>query len=164
MNSIYSNVKEITVPGMVLAQYAVISRYPEDDSLSHLEEWITKCGLRQESAEIIRIIGWDFPFVSEEQRNILNMRGYVSACILPDGYKTECEGAEIIRVEQSRYAVLTITDPHRDSLRIIPNGYKKLFEYIENNQTVQLKEDCGSFEEEYSRGGIQYMDIYVPIK
>ena len=48
-------------------------------------------GMSQESAlaqanRPLRMIGWDFPFVSKEQQNRLGLRGYAAGWILPEGF------------------------------------------------------------------------------
>lgn len=37
-------------------------------------------------------IGWDFPFVSLEQKNRFGLNGYVAAYILPQGFETTYPG------------------------------------------------------------------------
>lgn len=162
MDNTYSEVIIKTVPKMVLAQYAVISRYPETDAAIHMENWINNSGIRKKTNEELRLIGWDFPFISDEQLGF-GMRGYVSACILPEKINYDPEDMEIAEIAENRYATLTIKEPHIDALRIIPNGYKKIFDYIENNGITQSWENRVTFEEEYTRGDTRYLDIYIPI-
>jgi len=164
MEVVYSEVTVRIVPEMSLAQYAVVSSSPEADAIAHILDWSEKSGLTREISGKPRVIGWDFPFVSEEQREVFGMRGYVAACVLPDGFISDCEGAEIVRVAENRYASVTVAGPRDDSLRRIPNGYKKIFEFIEQSDFAQSWDSRVSFEEEYSVDGVCYMDIYVPIK
>ncbi len=164
--SIYSEVIIKTVPGMKIAQYAVISKSPEKDATTHMERWANACGLSEREDYHPRIIGWDFPFLSKEQTEVFGMRGYVSAVVLPDGVVPECDidGADIVDVPENRYVMLTVTDPHSDSFRNIPNGYRLLFEYIEQHNLTQSWDGRIAFEEEYVMNDVPYMDIYVPIR
>ena len=164
MKDIYSEATIKIVPEMTLAQHAVVSNSPETDAVSHILCWADKNGLSEETGSQPRILGWDFPFVSDEQREVFGMRGYVAACVLSKEFKADFEGADIVKVEENRYVSVTITEPREDSLRKIPNGYKKAFEFIESNGLVQSWDGRVSFEEEYSVDGVRYMDVYVPIE
>ena len=70
----YSEVSLADVPAMRLARYVVISPQPERDVQLVLEHWAKESGLA-ELRQPLRMIGWDFPFVSKEQQNRLGLRG-----------------------------------------------------------------------------------------
>jgi len=164
MQEIYSEVRIKIIPEMTLAQYAVVSLSPEIDASVHMLRWAERHSLAGEKGDGPRIIGWDFPFVSAEQRDVFGMRGYVAACVLPAGFSADGEDAEIVKVAENRYAYITVRQPREDSLRRIPNSYKRIFEYIERNGLKQAWDARVSFEEEYASDGQSYMDIHVPIE
>lgn len=70
-NEAYSDIKIVTVDAFRYISYAVISREPEEDAITHVEGWAKHLKI-----ENPHIIGWDFPKVSQEQRNVFHMRGY----------------------------------------------------------------------------------------
>ena len=45
--------------------------------------------LKDNGIEVPRVIGWDFPNLSQEQINVFNMHGYTAALIMPDGVLPE---------------------------------------------------------------------------
>lgn len=50
-----------------MASYVIISQDPESDALEHMDRWAKNCGLKERCPDV-KMIGWDFPFVSQEQR------------------------------------------------------------------------------------------------
>ncbi len=76
----YTNLRVETVPAFRYIKHAVISSEPEGDAIDRIYTIARKCGV-----EHPRVIGWDFPKVSQEQINVFNMHGYEAAWILPDG-------------------------------------------------------------------------------
>ena len=125
-------------------------------------------GMSQESAlaqanRPLRMIGWDFPFVSKEQQNRLGLRGYAAGWILPEGFEPRSPGMELISQSAARYAKLTVSDPFREAFDRIPKGYQRILSYLGANG---FKESHGSeflpcFEEVYEQEGVTYMDIYI---
>lgn len=79
-NKAYSDIRIVTVEPFRYISYVVISCEPEDDAISHVEGWAKHLKI-----ENPYVIGWDFPQVSQEQRNVFNMRGYRAALILDEG-------------------------------------------------------------------------------
>ena len=76
----YTNLRVETVPAFRYIKHAVISSDPEGDAIDRVRSIARSCGVDQP-----RVIGWDFPKVSQEQSNVFNMHGYEAAWILPDG-------------------------------------------------------------------------------
>lgn len=93
---VYSPVRMEEVPGFLMARYVIISANPEDDANGYIKAWMARSGLQGS-----KMIGWDFPFVSVEQQNRFNLRGYVAACVLPDGFEAKCPGVEIAIQERA---------------------------------------------------------------
>lgn len=137
-NKAYTNIRVEKIPAFSYIRYAVISGEPE-------------------------IIGWDFPFVSQEQINVYHTHGYVAACILPENINIDC--SEIIKQESQEYAIITIKAPFSEPFMLIPNAYKTLARYIEVNGFREKKENetLSCFEREYKKEGISYMDVYIAV-
>ncbi len=158
-NEAYTNIRIEMVPSFKYVKYEVISVEPEDDAKKHIQDWAALSGI-----ENPEIIGWDFPFVSQEQINVYHLHGYTAACIIPKNSPIESlEG--IIQPDQD-YAVITIIEPFQSPFTIIPNAYKTLMRYIEVNgfHHKQSKEILSCFEKEYNKDGISYMDVYIAIQ
>lgn len=164
-NGIYSDVRIKKVPAFRMACYAVVSQDPENDAKEHMRQWAEKSGISLTNPEA-KLIGWDFPFVSSEQQNRFGMHGYTSAVILPEGLKADQPGvqrAHIMENEEADYAVITIREPFVQPFERIPNAYKKIMDFLHANNFREKPRDrvIGCFEYEYSRGGIEYMDVYM---
>jgi transcriptional regulator with XRE-family HTH domain len=160
----YSDIRIETIERFRMARYVVISPEPENDSIAHMEKWLSESGLLDYPGYKPRLIGWDFPFLSTEQINVYGLRGYVSAYIIPENFTPLCGGAEIAWQDRDTYAVITITDPFRDAFDLIPNAYKTMLAYIKKHK-LEMKacENRICFEEVYEHEGIQYMDVHIPI-
>jgi transcriptional regulator with XRE-family HTH domain len=155
-NEAYTNIRVEKVPAFRYIGYSVISVEPEDDAIKHVHDWAISCGIKKPE-----IIGWDFPFVSQEQNNVYHMHGYAAACILPEEFQTDC--SEIITQASQEYAIITIKDPFSAPFTLIPNAYKTLMRYMEVNglRYKQVKEILSCFEKEYEKEGISFMDVYI---
>ena len=79
---IYSKVQIKRIAPFKMARYVMISWNPESDVNEYMEKWAVNSGLKAANPNA-RMIGWDFPFVSQEQQNRFGMHGYVAAYILP---------------------------------------------------------------------------------
>lgn len=158
-NEAYTNIHVEMVPSFQYVKYEVISSEPEDDAKKHIYDWAVLNGI-----ENPEIIGWDFPFVSQEQINVYHMHGYVAACIIPENFEVECQ--EKIIQEHHQYAVITIKEPFKAPFMLIPDAYKTLMRYMEVNNLnhKQGKEILSCFEKEYYEDGISYMDVYIDIE
>lgn len=155
----YTNIRVEKAPTFRYVRYAIISKNPEDDAKKHVKDWAISCGM-----EHPEIIGWDFPFVSQEQINIYHMHGYAAACIIPKDFNTAC--SEIVTQASQQYVAITIKEPFRAPFSMIPNAYKTLMCYKEVNglRHKQTKEVLPCFEKEYDLDGISYMDVYIAIE
>jgi len=158
----FSPVSVVRVPGFTLGRYVIISPQPEEDVQLYLAHWAQKSGLMQWPGAR-RQIGWDFPFVSMEQKNRFGLRGYAAGWILPEGFEPKCQGVELYRQGETHYARLTVREPFRAAFDRIPKGYQRILDYLgangfkENHGTEFL----GCFEEVYEKDGVTCMDIYV---
>lgn len=167
MDGSYSGITVKTVEGFRMALYVIISPNPEDDVIGYMESWAKNSGLLDYPGYTPKRIGWNFPFVSQEQTEKFGLRGYVCAYVVPADFEPACCGTQLAFQETGRYAALTITDPFSNAFQTIPEAYQKLLGYIkENNLEMPDYEGraCFEFEEVYEKDGVTYMDVYVPIK
>lgn len=158
-NEAYLNIRIEKVDELSYIGYAVISTCPEDDAKNHI------LGVARDMAlDNPVIIGWDFPFVSQEQINVYHMHGYCAACLLTKEDSQKCK--DVITQPSAKYAVITIKDPLSNPFVLIPNAYKTLLRYMETNSIpCALKKDVlECFEKEYEMDGISYMDVYIAVK
>lgn len=164
MNDVYSEVSLTTVEKFRFARYVMISPNPENDVMEYMARWAKNSGLLDYPGYIPRQIGWDFPFVSDEQKNRYGLRGYVAAYIIPEEFKPSCDGAELAFQETDHYAKITITDPFFAPFDRIPGAYGKIFEYAAGHHIIaQSCDNRICMEELYVQEGITYMDVYVPV-
>lgn len=158
-NEAYTNIRVEKIPSFQYVSYTIVSENPEDDVKKHVKDWATYYGIKNPE-----IIGWDFPFVSQEQINVYHMHGYTAACIIPTDINKAC--SKIVAQASQEYAAITIKEPFRAPFSLIPNSYKTLMRYIKVNGLShrQPKEVLPCFEKEYDIDGVSYMDVYIAIE
>lgn len=160
-NEAYSDIRIELVKPFRYIRYAVISTKPEDDAKYHVHRWAEQMGI----ADPV-ILGWDFPFVSQEQINVHHMHGYAAALVLRDECTAVSPEAEIIDQKAQRYIAITIKRPFDEPFSLIPNAYKTLMTYMQANRIEHKEEESvlPCFEKEYCVDGIDYMDVYIAIE
>lgn len=138
------------VPGFRYVEHTVISTAPEDDAIGRMY----KCA-KENGIEAPRVIGWDFPNLSQEQINVFNMHGYTAALILPDGVNPS--GYQVKEQPAHTYAAIHVDRPFDNPFVTIPGAYHTLGDFMRTNGLVQVKEGViPCFETD---GGS--MDIYI---
>lgn len=157
----YSDIRIEEIEAFSYIKYAVISSEPEDDAIYHVRQWAKELDIEEPS-----IIGWDFPFVSQEQINVYNMHGYEAALILDEKAQNKDIKTEIIRQGRQKYIAITIKQPFLAPFHLIPNAYKVL---MTNMKINGIKPEVGSkvlscFEKEYEIDGVGYMDVYIAVE
>ena len=162
-NKAYSDIRIITVEPFRYISYAVISCEPEEDAISHVEGWAKHLKI-----ENPYVIGWDFPQVSQEQRNVFHMRGYGAALILDSERNPSDLDVEIVSQSKQNYITITLEEVSDEGeFAIIPNAYKALMTYMAING-IKEKHDSAilsCYEHEYfDNRGVKFMDIYIAIK
>lgn len=162
-NEAYSDIKIVTVEPFRYIRYAAISCEPEEDALSHVESWA-----KQLKMEDPYMIGWDFPQVSQEQRNVFHMRGYMAALILGEEQDIADIDAEIFSQDRQNYITITLKEgTDGGEFEVIPNAYKALLTHMSING-IKEKQDpsvISCYEHEYfDSKGIKFMDIYIAIE
>lgn len=163
-NPIYSEVKIRKVPGFKMARYIMISPNPEADVQAYMENWAIESGLLWANPEA-KQIGWDFPFVSQEQQTRFGLHGYAAAYVIPEGFGTQHPGVEYVQNSEAEYAVITVTEPFAQPFDRIPKGYEIIRNYLQANNLKEEQSEnvLGCFEHEYIKDGVIYMDIYVHV-
>lgn len=157
----YSDIRFETVEAFRYMKYAVISTEPEDDALNHVRVWAKELNIQNPE-----IIGWDFPLLSQEQINVLNMHGYEAALILNNEVIIDDAKAEVIKQEKQKYIAITIKQPEEAPFRLIPNAYKVLMTHMKINgiKHKEEKKIISCFEKEYDVEGVHYMDVYIAVE
>lgn len=164
--SAYSPVRIEKLERFRIARHAVISATPEDDATLSMKAWAEKSGLLDVPGYSLDMIGWDFPCLSQEQINVFNMHGYVSACVIPSDFSPRCEGAELVWQEGGSYAAITITEPFKAAFTLIPNAYKTVLDYL-REKNIPMREESTTqsfcFERVYVKNGVEYMDVFIAL-
>ena len=146
----YTNLRVEIFPAFRYVKHAVVSSEPEGDAIDRMFSIAKECGVDNP-----RVIGWDFPNVSQEQINVFNMHGYEAAWILPDGVNPS--NLEIHEQAAHRYAAIHIETPYGNPFVSIPNAYKTLMEYMRVNGLEHTEKDViPCFETDG-----ESMDIYI---
>ncbi len=146
----YSNLRVETVEGFRYVKYAVISQDPEGDAIGHIRNIANKY-----KVENPKIIGWDFPRVSQEQINVFHMHGYEAAWILPEGVQPE--NMKVYFQSAHKYAAVHIENPFDDPFNTIPGAYRTLMDYMRINNLKHAESDViDCFETDGAS-----MDIYI---
>lgn len=153
----YSDIRVEEMPPFRYIRYAVVSAEPEEDAIAHVRRWAQQLGIDEP-----RIVGWDFPVLSQEQINVYNMHGYAAALMLPEGVQP---GGDVQQQGVQKYAVITIREPFVEPFRLIPGAYKLLMRYLQVlGSTEPRPGTCiPCFEREYVRDGVVCMDVYMAI-
>lgn len=160
----YSEISIETVERFRMARYVVISPCPEDDVMRHMREWAHSSGLLEVTGYTPKLIGWDFPFLSEEQKIKFGLRGYVAAYVIPEDFQPACEGAELTYQDTNTYAKITVTNPFSAPFTKIQGAYQKIYDYShEHGIIAKSYEGRICMEEVYEKDGMTCMDVYVPV-
>lgn len=130
----YENLRIETVPAFRYIKHAVISTDPEGDALNHIFNIA-----RENGVEHPKVIGWDFPILSQEQINVYHMHGYEAAWVLPNGISPE--GMEIFSQMEQKYAAIHICRPFENPFVIIPGAYRTLMDYMRLNGLEHVSKD-----------------------
>lgn len=102
-SGIYSEIGIKRIAAFKMAGYVIVSSDSESDALGHMDRWAESCGLKKVCPDV-KFIGWDFPFVSQEQHRF-GLHGYVAACVLPDDFKTDCSGVMFLENKEADYGI-----------------------------------------------------------
>ena len=149
----YSNLRVEEVAGFCYIEHTVISTDPESDAISRMDKAAKENGI-----ENPRVIGWDFPNLSQEQVNVFNMHGYTAALILPDEVKPE--GYQIKKQAAHKYVVIHIERPYDNPFVTIPGAYHTLFDFMRTNGLERMDNEVIPCFETVGES----MDVYMACK
>ena len=82
-----------------MASYVIISPNPEDNGNRYIERMAKNNGLKSACPDA-KLIGWNFPFVSQEQQNRFGMYGCVAAYVIPESFDTSFQGCSIQKMQK----------------------------------------------------------------
>lgn len=156
VNKAYSEIEIETLEAFEYIKYTVISTEPEDDAINRIMQLAKALNIDNP-----KIIGWDFPYLSQEQINVYHMHGYTSALVLPQGLTINNSSHVVERRESQNYVTITIKNPMDNPFHLISNAFKSVFQYINVNRYTY---DRFAFETPFQKGNTEYMKIYVAIK
>ncbi len=149
-SSSYSNLRLEEIPAFRYVEHTVISTEPESDAIGRMYRCAKENGI-----EAPRVIGWDFPNLSQEQINVFNMHGYTAALILPDGVNPD--GYKIKEQAAQKYVAIHVDRPFENPFGTIPGAYQTLGDFMRTNGLVQVTEGViPCFETDGEN-----MDIYI---
>ena len=149
----YSNLRIEEVAGFCYIEHTVISTDPERDAISRMYKIAKENGI-----ENPRVVGWDFPNLSQEQVNVFNMHGYTAALILPDEIKPE--GYQLKNQAAHKYAAIHIERPYDNPFVTIPGAYHTLFDFMRTNGLERVESGVIPC---YETDG-ESMDVYIACK
>lgn len=149
----YSNLRVEEVAGFRYIEHMVISTDPESDAINRMYKIAEENGI-----EIPRVIGWDFPNLSQEQINVFNMHGYTAALILPNEIKPE--GYQLKNQAAHKYAAIHIERPYDNPFVTIPGAYHTLFDFMRTNGLERVESGVIPC---YETDG-ESMDVYIACK
>ena len=158
----YSEIRIVTVEPFRYIPYTVVSVEPEDDAITHVRNWA-----QQLKIDNPRIIGWDFPNVSQEQRNVFHMHGYCAALVLDKDLELVDFDADIVTQEKQKYITITIHGTSEEPFVVIPNAYKALLTHMKTNGIKEKRDSSvlSCYEYEYvDDDGVACMDIFIAIE
>ena len=127
----YSDLRVEEVDAFRYIEHTVISTEPENDAISYMYKIAEENGIDNP-----RVIGWDFPNLSQEQVNVFNMHGYTAALILPEGVSPE--GMNIREQPDHKYVAIHIDRPYDDPFVTIPGAYHTLNDFMRTNGLEQV--------------------------
>ena len=149
----YSDLRVEDVAGCRYIEYTVISTDPESDAINRMYKTAKENGI-----ENPRVIGWDFPNLSQEQVNVFNMHGYTAALVLPDDVNPE--GYQIKEQSVHKYAAIHIEKPFENPFVTIPGAYHTLSDFMRTNGLEHTEKGAiPCFETDGEN-----MDVYIACK
>ena len=127
----YSDLRVEEVAAFRYIEHTVISTEPENDAISYMYKIAEENGIDNP-----RVIGWDFPNLSQEQVNVFNMHGYTAALILPEGVSPA--GMNIREQPDHKYVAIHIDRPYDNPFVTIPGAYHTLNDFMRTNGLEQV--------------------------
>lgn len=154
-----SEVKEVKLKEYYAVGYQTVGKEPEGEVIDYMTDYKFEKKLHP-----ISEIGSDVPVSSEESDQ--GLRGYVQYLVLRKSEYDQIKDTNLLKKEvgASKYIMLTIDEPFKDPMERIPNGFKKLIDYLEKHHTYNDLLTISSFEEEVETMAGTTMNIYIAVK
>ena len=149
----YSDLRLEEVEAFRYVEHTVVSTDPEADAIERVYKYAKDNG-----DEDPRVIGWDFPNISQEQVNVFNMHGYTAAWIVPEGINPQ--GLDIKEQPKHKYVAIHIDRPFDNPFVTIPGAYKTLLDYMRTNGLDRVESGVIPCFETDGEG----MDVYMACK
>lgn len=156
VNKAYSEIEIETLEAFEYIKYTVISTEPEDDAIHRITQLATELNIDEP-----KVIGWDFPHLSQEQTNVYHMHGYTSALVLPKGMEINNKSLVVEERKTQSYVTIIINNPMDNPFHLISNAFKSAFQYMKVNRYTY---DHFAFESLYKKNNTEYMKLFVAIK
>ncbi len=154
---VQEEIRLIRLEGFRLAQYVMISPNARQDAMDHMAKWAERHHLEP------KLLGWPFPYVSEQQKDRFGLKGYVGACVLPEALSPASDGPEICRMEGAVYAVLTCQLPGEGLSPAFSWAVPRILEYLESRGIRKTIRECTlpCFQRQYASNGNWFAEYYV---
>ncbi len=147
----YQELKEMTV-----VSKRRISNNPEEEVIAEMNAYIKEHRLPSDTD----CYGFDVPVPQKEADQ--GIRGYEYWAKVEDGYSDK--SVEVRKIPGYRYVSLTITDPFADPFQRIPDGWKTLVAWMEENRIESTTpHNAACLEHVYEADGRTYMRIMIPV-
>ncbi len=152
-----SNVTFKNISAMRVASKIVESQNPEEEVIAYMQNIMKSHNYPIETEQY----GFDSPVNDQQEEQ--GIRGYEYWFKIEDDFNDD--RVIIKTVPGYQYATLRIKDPFENPFEKIPNGWRTLVKWIEENEAHQPKfVDVKCLEQVIELEGVTYMNIMIPIK
>ena len=155
----HSPIRLVRIQGFRYASQLIISKDAVEHSRILLSRWLRRSGLEDPV-----ILNWNFPQLSQEQKQRFGLRGNVCAAVLPRDFESWVSGPDLAQQETADYAVMTLRDPCASPHDRVSGAYGQILEYLSSTPDAKKKHSEGvlpCFQRLYEKDGVEYMDVYV---
>lgn len=153
-----SPVEIVNVKGFTMARHRILSSHAEQDLRELMKIWADRQGLEDPT-----LLLWNFPYVSQEQKQRFSLEGFEAACILPENFTPTDSSYPVSRQDDCTYALLTIEEPEGRSSLQIARGIRTILEALEH-QGIRKSAKEGflpCFERRYVRDGVAVAELFL---
>lgn len=162
MKEYLSNIRYETLSEMSVISGTRIGTEPEDEVIGLMTAF-----KNQHHINVTRTFGFDVPVDEKEKEK--GLRGYEYWLVVEEDVLETIKDSEFIlkKIPSYKYVSLRITDPFENPFEKIPNGWKTLVAWLEDNQVLcnmNNDQNLDCLEEVAEEDGLLYMDIFIPIE
>jgi len=142
---------------MRFACYRAASATPENDSIEHMTKWLAE--QKFGGTHKVRMFGFDEEVTPEQKMQ--GLRGYEVWASVPKEVKSSV-GVSFKDFTGGTYAVMRINDPFTNPFEVIPDGWKRLADWVKTSDEYGFGEhQC--LEEIIKIEGKDCLDIHLPV-